>query len=47
MYINMDNIQKHLILKLFLAIFNYKGKNNYQDANTSILTYKNLGLIFF
>lgn len=40
LYINTDNIEEYLIIKLVLTICNHKKKSN-QDVNILILTYKN------
>ena len=41
LYTNADDTQKHLTIKLVLAISNYKKKSNNQDTNKPISIYKN------
>lgn len=47
LYTNTDNTWEYPTIKLVLAIYNYKRKNNNQDVNTPILTYKNPDCVIF
>lgn len=47
LYIDIDDTQEHPIIKLVSVITCHKRKFNNEDANTSILTYKNSGHIIF
>lgn len=40
LYTNIDNTQKHSIIKLVLAITNHKNKSNNNNTNFPILTYQ-------
>ncbi len=45
LYTDVDETQEHPTMKLVSAITNYKKKSNNEDANISILTYKNSGRV--
>ena len=47
LYIDVDNTQKYLIIKLVSAITNHKRKFNNKDINIPIFIYKNSQHIIF